>query len=153
MLFRSDLDWWVMENQMIWALLPESEGGDSSSSIWSEYREATKYMNTDECTAWWAKHYENGNMPTRMIAERKSIAHEFESIYSDKSWDKQYGDEVIRGAGLSPATLHTGINDRSILYTYASNVLHYPLNSGFLLSTNEDDLDQKNQEVDRKSVV
>ena len=83
-----------------------------------------------------------------MVSDRQDIAEDLYPEMAGVEWNYKYAKKVLALAGLAPISIREGIQDKSIIYSYASTVAYYPRNGGFLV-----DLSQRDQIKDRNSEV
>ncbi len=149
---KNNVDWYNIDNQMIWSMTNVDDGGYSRYKVWTEYISATKGQGVDDCTHWYATNMINGNFKNpsgdmvKMLNDRINYAQAIYKAMHGKSWDSTYGDSIVSGAGLQPSAAKNGINDQSILFSLVSNVVIYPENTGFLLSS-DNSANSKNLKV------
>ena len=146
----NNCDWWVMETQLTFCLIPTEDGGDERAHVWKNYITDTAGYSVDECTEYWIEYFVNGGMSDNMRSARKTSANNFYTKLRNKGWDEDYGAMIVSGAGLRPSSMHDGINDKGIIQSYANSVLYYPQNTGYLLDdAKTEELQQKNVDVYR----
>jgi len=147
-------DWWLIDNQLIYIFTDTADGGDYNANTWSTYMTDTASSDLDTCTQTFFLSYE---MPggkasdyADFISTRQKYAQDLYDDLHGKPWDSSYGASILDGTGLKSSKMHTDIVDRSILFSYASAAIHYPLNSGYILpiaDTDSQDMYNKNADV------
>lgn len=155
---ENNCDWWVFPNQICWMFTPPEEGGDSAQPYILRYFEATANASASECCRQWFTVYEMGGGDTSSsfylnhCAERSRLAGELYAIWTGRSWDNQWGLDVLSGAGLVGHGHFEGIEDEGILNNYSDVVLYYPMNGGFLFLDEAESLQPNNENVLRNYV-
>ena len=85
--------------------------------------------------------YGNGVHQTAATGEGQRVV-KWENLGCAINGDFDFG-------AIQSGSIKSGIQDRSLLYSYINSVLHYPLNTGYILGSEEDDeeMNKKNVEV------
>lgn len=139
--------WFNFEQQLSYFLAAYDEGGYCTADIY-EWIEQTKGKSLDECVETYFHTFINGNELSEMVSDRQDIAEDLYPEMAGVEWNYKYARKVLAMAGLAPISIREGIQDKGIIYSYASTVAYYPRNGGFLV-----DLSQRDQIKDRNSEV
>lgn len=139
--------WFNFEQQLSYFLASYDEGGYCTADIY-EWIEQTKGKSLDECVETYFHTFINGNELADMVSDRQDIAEDLYPEMAGVEWNYKYARKVLAMAGLAPISIREGIQDKGIIYSYASTVAYYPRNGGFLV-----DLSQRDQIKERNSEV
>lgn len=139
--------WFNFEQQLSYFLADQEIGGYTTADIY-EWIDQTKGKSLDECVETYFHTFINGNELSKMVADRQDIAEVLYPEMAGVEWNYKYARKVLAMAGLAPISVREGIQDKSIIYSYASTVAYYPRNGGFLA-----DLTQRDKIKDRNSEV
>lgn len=142
--------WFNFEQQLSFFLADPTIGGYSGAANGDIYEwvEQTKGKSLDECVESYFHTFINSNELSDMVEDRQEIALPIYEEMAGVEWNYKYAQKVLALAGLTPISVRDGIQDKSVIYSYASAVAYYPRNGGFLV-----DLSQRDQIKDRNSEV
>lgn len=139
--------WYVFEQQLSYFLADHDIGGYSYADI-NAWIEETEEKSLDECVESYFHTFINGHELSSFVAHRQALAIPLWEMFHGKDWNQKYANKVINMAGLKGIVIRDGIQDRGILYSYASTAAYYPRNGGFIANlTKNDDLREHNKEV------
>ena len=140
--------WYIMENQIAYFIADESIGGYKGAEL-QQWIEETKSSSLDDCVETFFHTFINGNKLPDLVAARQEIAVDIYAMLAGTGYDKTYAKKVLAMADLKfVGEDDHEIKDRGIIYSYASTVMLYPRNDGFIIDvTRNDSIPQKNSEV------
>ena len=139
--------WFNFEQQLSYFLASYDEGGYCTADIY-EWIEQTKGKSLDECVETYFHTFINGNELADMVSDRQDIAEDLYPEMAGVEWNYKYARKVLAMAGLAPISIREGIQDKGIIYSYASTVAYYPRNGGFLVDISQrDQIKARNSEV------
>ena len=142
--------WFNFEIQLSYFLADAEIGGypGPQNADITEWVSQTKGKSLDECTESFFHTFINGSELSDFVAARQEIAADLYEEMAGVDWNYKYAKQVLSMAGLAPISVREGIQDKGIIYSYASTVLYYPRNGGFLVNFEEnEDRKAHNQEV------
>ena len=152
-------DWWDPSTQLTWMFTDEEKGGDSNKYISSgAYLSETKDCTIEECICKLQYHYignayDGASWDAIDSATEKSILQKAnlllgEDRFMNRDWDIAFGNEIVTNSGHKPATMRTGIDDKTILGELGNPTVLLSVNSGFLINEDyEKTMTSKNEEV------
>ncbi|MBQ8218180.1 MAG: hypothetical protein IJZ79_02650 [Bacilli bacterium] len=130
--------WFEFDNQLAFCIADPAIGG-YKGDILQAWIESTKDCSLDECVETYFHQMINGNDLPEFVSDRQTLANDLYPILAGKDWDDNYAADVLAMAELEPITLNSGIQDRGIIYSYASSVVLYPRNGGMIINAAEND--------------
>lgn len=144
---ETGMRWFEFENQFAYIIAPSSDGGYKGEAL-QDWIAATEGKSLDECVETFFHTMINGNELPDFVAARQAIAADLYPLFCGLDWNEKYAKKVLSMAGLSLIQVREGIQDRGIIYSFASTVAYYPRNGGFIVNrTLNDDLRDRNEEV------
>lgn len=139
--------WFNFEQQLSYFLADYSIGGYCNADI-MDWISTTKGQSLDDCVESYFHTFINGNELSDFVAARQAIAIPIYEEMAGVDWNFKYAKKVLAMAGLSPIVVRDGIQDRGIIYSYASTVVYYPRNTGFIINKDQNaKIKERNEEV------
>ena len=141
--------WYDFDTQIAFIIADNNNGG-YKGEVFQDWIIDTKNDSLDDCTESFFLNFINNNPDlTEMIEARQDKAANLYEQLEGVAWNYKYAKKICDIAGCDVIGVREGIQDKGIIYSYASTVMYYPRNSGFLVTgilANED-IKEKNTEV------
>lgn len=139
--------WFEFDNQMAYFMADPSLGGYKGDKL-QQWISESKSMSLDKCVDTFFHTMINGNDLPDFVAQRVAIATTLYPEFVGVSWNQKYANKILAMCNLNGISVRQGIQDRSILYSYASAVAYYPRNNGFIINlTENNNVEKRNEEV------
>ena len=139
--------WFEFDNQITYCIADTSIGGYCGESL-KAWISLSKDYDLNDCVTSFNNLVLNSKGDYSQNANRHAIANNIYPELAGKSWDGTYAGKILSVASLAPVSTENGIQDRGIIYSYASAVLLYPRNNGMIINfTENDNIYDRNKEV------